>query len=89
MVFVDVVTALPVLRSAFSTGDSPARRSVAGSIRVLGRRSVGGESDSEPVVTVDRAGLVESWAIKDVAPPSGDSLASVVRKLVELMGKIG
>src|SRR6266702_4600710 len=88
-----VVIASSASWSAFSAGDIPARRSAAGGIGVLislGRRSVGGESVSEPVATVDRAVFVESWATEGfVASLGGDSLTSVYWRLEELMGKTG
>jgi hypothetical protein len=89
LVFVVVVTASSVSRRAFSVGEIPARLAAAGVMGVLGRRSVGGESVSEPVVTVDRVVLVESWSIGDVASLSGDSLTSVDWRLEAVMGKIG
>ena len=91
--FVDVVTASSVSWRASSAGDIPVHRSAAGSIGVLislGRRSVGGESVSEPVATVDRAVFVESWAIEGFVASLGvDSLTSVYWRLEELMGKTG
>ena len=51
----------------------------------LGRRSVEGESVSEPVATADRVRLVESWAVEDIASLRDDS---VNWGLEALMGKI-
>jgi len=56
----------------------------------LGRRSIGSEGVSEPVVTVDREVFVESCAIEGfVASLGGDSSTPVERRLVALMGKTG
>ena len=71
--FVVVVTAPSVSRRAFSTGDTPARLSVAGGIGALVRRTAGGESVPELVATVDRVVIAESWAIENVTSLSGDS----------------
>src|SRR6266702_7091056 len=81
-----VVIASSASWRAFSAGDVPARPSAAGGTRLpisLGRRSVGGESVSEPVATVDRLALVESWSVGGfVASLGGDSLTLVNRRSV-------
>ena len=74
---------------ALSAGDTPASLSVAGGIGVLGRRSVGGESVSEPVATVDRVVLVESLTIYDVASTRNDLLTSVDWKLATWVDNMG
>jgi len=93
VVFVVVVPASSTSRRVLSAGDIPARRSLAGGIGELislGRRSLGGETVSEPVAMVNRVGFVESGAIEGfVASLGGDSLILVDRRLVALMVKTG
>src|SRR6266702_1344497 len=88
-----IVIASSASRRGFSAGDISARPSAAGGMGrlvSLGRRSVGGERVSESVVTVDRVVFGESWAIEGfVTSLEGDSLTSVDRRLVPLMGKTG
>ena len=56
----------------------------------MGRRSVEGESVSEPVVTADGVVFAETWAIDGfVASLGSDSLTSVDRRLVALMDETG
>jgi hypothetical protein len=74
---------------ASSTGGTPSRGLAAASgIGVLGRGSVGGESVSESVVTVDRAVLVESCAVAEVLSLAGDVITAVDCRLAST-GKTG
>jgi hypothetical protein len=74
---------------AFSTGGTPAcGLAAAGGIGVPGRGTVGGESVSESVVTVDRAVFVESCAVAEVLSLAGDVITAVDCRLAST-GKTG
>ena len=55
---------------------------------VLVVRTIGAESVSEPMATVDRVVSLERWAIEGVAALSGDWLTSVDWGLGASIGKI-
>jgi hypothetical protein len=76
-------------RRATSTGGTPARGlAAAGDIGVPGRGTIGGESVSESVVTVDRAVFVEFCAVVEVVSSADDALTAVNCRLSST-GKTG